>query len=79
VQVWPEHWHATVVFLGMGTQWRVTEPAPGAVQRHGLDYGALPPVLEACADAPHRQPLAELMRQLRVLERAALKAMDSEN
>lgn len=68
-----------MVFIGMGTQWRVTEPVPGLVQRHGLDYGALSPVLEACAGEPHQQPHDVLMRQLRQLERFALKALDNED
>lgn len=65
--MWPEHWHATLVFLAMQGQWRVTEPAPGHLRYHDLDYGALQPVLDEFANAPHAQPHPELMRQLRRL------------
>lgn len=70
VEVWPQHWHALRVFLGMATQWRVIAGARRLLHL-GLDYAALPIVLAEHRANPHRVPLAELMPQLRVLEEAA--------
>ncbi|MFK3815081.1 DUF1799 domain-containing protein [Pseudomonas sp. NPDC089407] len=40
-QVWPENWPAFCVFEALTTQWRV---GPGGAS--GLDYGAIPAVLD---------------------------------
>lgn len=74
--VWPEHWHATLVFLGMGTQWRVTTQPDGRDRFHGLDYAALGPVLEAQRGNLEPQPMHELMRQVRAIEMAALDLLN---
>lgn len=74
--VWPEHWHALIALSWMSTQWRVVAGAGGA-HWLGLDYGALPVVLTACVDdvpAQQRQPQNEVLRQLRVMEAAAVAA-----
>jgi hypothetical protein len=72
VPVWSVHWHAFSVFRGMATQWRVTRD-DRRDWWEGLDYSGLPVVLEEHRRMPRRcrQPLPHLMRQLRVLERAA--------
>lgn len=73
VRVWPEHWHAALVFSAMHTQWRLTVDGRSGRLRHcGLRYDALGPVLAEFADMRHAQPHAVLMRQLRYLEAAAL-------
>lgn len=75
VQVWPEHWHAVLLFLAMGTQWQWVSGPLVEPQRVGLRMEAAPVVnagVRGQIDQAHRQPLPELMRQLLVLEQAAL-------
>jgi hypothetical protein len=70
-RIWPQHWHAVLVFMAMDTQWCI-----GPDGRR-LDYAALPPVLEEHRQRlPRRlrQPMHRLMPQLRTLERAAIQA-----
>jgi hypothetical protein len=78
--VWPEHWHAFAVFRGMGDQWRVVN-VEGRVMYLGLDYSALPPVLEEHRRMPRRlrQPHRMVMRQLRTLTAAACKAINADD
>jgi hypothetical protein len=74
VPVWPEHWHAVVLFARMATQWQWLANGM-AVQRVGLRYEAVPPLLDAVAQQvppEHLQPPSELWRQLQVLEQAVL-------
>lgn len=77
VPVWPEHWHAVLVFLGMGTQWSGFAMAGiGRVLWQGLRYEALPPVQDAVRRRlPRRlrQRPEVLMSQIRTLEAEALK------
>jgi Phage related hypothetical protein (DUF1799) len=75
--VWPQHWHAWLVFSGMGTQWRTTRDG-GAVVYEGLDYAGLPSVVQEHRRLPrrYRQPYPRLMRQLRTLECAARKELN---
>lgn len=75
--VWPEHWHAFSVFLGMADQWRVVVKE-GRLMRLGLDYAALPPVLDAHRRLPRRlrQRPRTLLRQLRELTAAAREAFN---
>lgn len=68
--VWPQHWHAAQVFLGLATQWRVVAGMVGLLYT-GLDYGAMQPVLEEHAQVAHQQPMCTLMPQLRVMEQEA--------
>lgn len=76
--VWPEHWHAFQVFEGMAEQWRVVA-VEGRLMRLGLDYAALPPVLDAHRRLPRRlrQRPRTLLRQLRVLTVAAREAFNA--
>jgi len=76
-EVWPDHWHALQVFLGMGSQWRIVGGMAGLLYQ-GLDYGALEPVLRAHKRGPHRQPMKRLMPQLRRLEAAAADVLNQQ-
>jgi hypothetical protein len=80
VPVWAEHWHAFQVFRGMATQWRVTR-AERRDWWEGLDYAGLPVVLDEHRRLPRRwrQPLSQLMRQLRVLERSARDELNKDD
>lgn len=77
--VWPEHWHAFLVFMAMADQWRVVV-REGRLMRLGLDYAALPVVLDAHRRLPRRlrQRPRALLQQLRVLTVAAREAFNSE-
>jgi hypothetical protein len=77
--VWPEHWHAFAVFRGMGDQWRVADLG-GRLMYLGLDYAALPLVLDEHRRMPRRlrQPHRALMRQLRTLATAARASLNAE-
>lgn len=77
IELFPENWHAFSVFLRMGDQWRIATGAGGLLFL-GLDYGALPPVLEECRRVPHRQPMDRLMPQLRTLVRAARAVLNDD-
>jgi hypothetical protein len=79
VGIWPRHWHAWRVFVGMGSQWR-TKDRQGGLLYEGLDYAALPVVLREHRRLPrrYRQPLARLMPQLRTLEGAAREQLNAE-
>ena len=68
--VWPEHGQAVTVFAALLTQWRVGPS--GRV--YGLDYAALPPVLELLA--VERESWPELFGQIRVMENEAVKALN---
>lgn len=73
--VWPENWHAVMLFLGMRTQWRWVIGAAAAA-RTGLDYSALPSVRPAVLQLvppERRQPWPELLPQLQVMECAVLE------
>lgn len=76
VPVLAENWHASLLFLAMGTQWRLRTLPDGALWWDGLDYAALPLPLAELRHVPHRQPLPVLMPQLRQLERAALRCLN---
>lgn len=76
IRVLPENWHACLLFLAMGTQWRLRTRPDGAVVWDGLDLSALTWPLRELRQVPHRQPLDVLMPQLRALERAALKKLN---
>lgn len=72
VEIWPDNLDATNVFIAMATQWRVG--FSGAV---GLDYAALPSVLDLMA-VP-KKSRAEIFENLRVMEDAALEVMRESN
>lgn len=67
--VWPENWHAVVLFLRVQTQWRVGPGGP-----IGLDYCAVYPLLDRLhptdADA-----WTDALDDIRVMESAALDEM----
>jgi hypothetical protein len=73
VHVWPEHWHAALVFAAMGSQWRTVFTPGGEMRYEGLRYEALAAVVQEHAGMRHAQPFAVLMRQLRYLERRAVQ------
>jgi hypothetical protein len=75
VLVWPEHWHAVLLFRAMATQWHWAPCGLAGAQRVGLRMEALPAVRPAVAATvpPHcRQPYHVLVHQLQQLEDAAL-------
>lgn len=76
--VWPQNWHAVMVFCDMASQWRVVAGLAGLMYQ-GLEYSALPLVMRArkpLVARRHRQRLHELMPQLRTLERTAAKFLN---
>ena len=72
--VWPENWHAVMLFCDLSSQWCAAASLVGIVWL-GLDYAAITPlVLKACKRSvprAHRRPEHVLMPQLRALEKAA--------
>jgi len=72
VPVWPENRQAVVVFMAMQTQWRV-----GMNGYTGLDYSALPEVWRATGT--RRSQRKEVFMNLRLIEIAALSAMQSKD
>lgn len=75
LSVWPENWHAVVLFDALRTQWRWAV-GMGA-QRLGLEYSALPIVRDAIEPriAPDlRTAWPELFAQLQIMEAAVLTA-----
>ena len=76
--VWPQNWHAVMLFCDMASQWRVVARMAGLMYQ-GLEYSALPLVMRArkpLVARCHRQRLHELMPQLRTLERTAAKFLN---
>jgi len=78
--VWPEHWHAVQVFLGMATQWQAVATGFGFVWT-GLRLEAVPAVergvrhlvpRELRLHRPRQWPV--LFDQLRCLEAKAIEA-----
>lgn len=66
VDIWPENELAVLVFLDLGTQWRT-----GMNGITGLDYGALPVVMDIRGvPAEERQ---ETFAGVKVMERAVLE------
>lgn len=71
VEVWPDNRQTVNVFIAMSTQWRT-----GSAGAIGLDYGALPSVMEMLGvDAADRP---EVFDGLRLMEDAALEEMRSQ-
>ena len=68
VGVWPDNLTAVNVFIAMGTQWRT-----GAAGATGLDYAALPAVLQMTGVARREWPA--IFDALRVMEETALECM----
>lgn len=67
-EVWPECWEAVSFFVALETQWRWVSGM--AVARVGLDYTAVEALMRL--RAVPRASRAELLEDLRVMERAAL-------
>lgn len=74
--VWPEHWHSLMVFRAMGTQWRVAAGGKG-LYRLGLDLRAWPAVRRAFRHVRPKPSRAEQLRQLAVMETAALPLLNN--
>lgn len=66
--VWPENVPAVNAFIAMSTQWRT-----GMAGVTGLDYAALPPVLEMTAVARDEWP--DVFDGVRTMEAEALRLM----
>ena len=67
-EVWGDNLVAVETFIAMSTQWRV-----GAVGATGLDYTALPTVLEL--QAIPRERWGDLFEHLQIIESEALTIM----
>lgn len=67
MELWPCNWTAFIVFEAMSTQWRA-----GMCGATGLDYTALPVVMQMCGVAADEQPA--VFADIRVMEDAALRA-----
>lgn len=65
-EVWPDNWQAVMVFRALSTQWRA-----GMSGRTGLDYSAIPPVLDlqGIRKPKHRR---EIFEAIQVMESEAL-------
>jgi hypothetical protein len=70
IEIWPEHEQAVSVFAAARTQWRMA-PMGGVV---GLDYGALPAVLEMMG-VP-RADWNEVFEQIRIMETEAVRVLN---
>ena len=70
VEVWPEHWTAFVLITQMQTQWRTGFSGPT-----GLDYTVVYRRMDRMGLTPDEYD--QLEQDIGVLERAALKAMNS--
>lgn len=65
-EVWPDNVRTVEVFLALSTQWRI---GPGG-EMYGLDYAALPAVLELCDVPPDER--RDVFEGVRVMEREAI-------
>jgi hypothetical protein len=74
--VWPENEPALRVFLAMETQWRPLPMGMAGSQPQGLEYTALPAVMEFCGIEPGER--GKVFKQLQIMEDAALTAMRKE-
>lgn len=72
-EIHPDNKTAALAFLALRTQWRLV-PRLDGVAFQGLDYGAIPPVLELL-QVPRKQR-ATLFSELQVMEQAALPALN---
>lgn len=70
--IWPEHVQAVEVFSALLTQWRM-----GSKGVIGLDYSAIPAVLEMKRIARGVWP--ELFDQIRVMENEAVKIINGDS
>lgn len=70
VEVWPDNWGASLLFVDLMTQWRM-----GMAGAIGLDYTAIPVVMDL-RDVPAEERNS-LFDDIRVMESAALEAMRS--
>ncbi len=68
IEVWECNAEAFYVYLGMGTQWR--ESFAG---RTGLDYSAMPVVMDMVGVGKKRRP--EVFASVRIMESVALETM----
>lgn len=69
IELWATNAQSFSVFEAMGTQWRM-----GMAGATGLDYQALPVVLEMAGLKKRKDRLA-IFADLRVMEREALRTM----
>jgi hypothetical protein len=70
-EVWPDHVQAVEVFASLLTQWRLGQK--GVI---GLDYAAIPAVLEM--KRVGRDDWPELFDQIRVMENEAVKVINGD-
>lgn len=68
VEVWPVLWAALLVFEAMATQWR-----SGASGATGLDYSALPSVMDMLGIGSDKR--GEVFQDVRLMEQEALRIL----
>lgn len=73
-EIHPDNETAALAFLALRTQWRVV-PGFGGVAFQGLEYAAIPPVLELL-QVPRKQRAA-LFGELQMMEQAALPVLNA--
>lgn len=65
LDVWPCHWQAVQLFIGLSTQWRV-----GFAGAYGLDYGALAAAMDMQDISPRKRK--SLFNKVRLMEQEVL-------
>lgn len=68
VEIWPENWHAFLVFDALSTQWRTGMSGPT-----GLDYNVLPELWKRLE--VRKKDRNQVFTDLQEMERAALSVM----
>lgn len=71
-EVWPENWPILELFLALNTQWRF---AGMEGQRAGLEYSAIPVVMDAHQVPAKRR--SKWFAWLQMMEREALQVLNS--
>lgn len=80
-EVWPENWRAFELFEACSTQWDVLAAGlEGTRFWEGINYTRLADVAERLlppAEDTYVPPKRELFQQIRILERAAMRALNA--
>ena len=71
-QVWPENWETLLVFLAVETQWRESEGMAGG-RLLGINY----PALESAMRLMRIKDKSEMFERVRMMEREAIKYLNS--
>lgn len=66
MEVWPQNWPSVMLFMAVGTQWRV-----GMGGATGLDYSAVAAVMDIQGVKPKKR--AKMLEHIRIMEAAVLE------